>query len=520
MIVNPTIASNSYTVSAPNYSLSTPSNTLLLLSNGNNNSTAIIPTQSLSLIGSTLTSGVPTNSVNLATLPGLWTASGGTLYPTTATRIGIGTTTPNNSIQVAGLINFENNGANTSLGVNAGSGTNPNNFFNTFVGHNAGQAVGTSTTSSDSNNSYYGALSGKSSVNTVNNAFFGSNSGINNLSGSYNTYLGSYSGQAATSGANNTFVGYNSGINNTSGNSNTFLGSGADLGSTIQRTNATAIGYNAKVDTNNAMVLGGLFSNSINVGIGVTKPTALLHILSSNTNTLVLDKQLKMGHANQPTRQWIFSVDATAHMSLKNENNGTLLNVMDFDNNNGNIGIGVSPPAQKLDVAGNIQIPATNNYMYASPKTDYYSVSALSLNTEGTYSRANLAGGVYISNGTAGTQGNLYTGINLPNGAVVSSLDAYVLDNDGVAGHDISYIQLWRQDGAVGSSYGNAINMAQTPGTSTTSSTIVKLSTSAISNPTIDNLNYTYYLRVASVQAAPNLMVFKIVITYSVIKTN
>ena len=30
---------------------------------------------------------------------------------------------------------------------------------------------------------------------------------------------------------------------------------------------------------------------------------------------------------------------------------------------------------------------------------------------------------------------------------LLQGLDAYVLDNDGVAGHDIAYVQLWRQDG-------------------------------------------------------------------------
>jgi len=333
MIVNPILASNSYTVSSPNYSLSTPSNTVLLLSNGVNNSTAIIPTQSLSLSGSTLTSGIPTNSINLATLPSLWTASGSTLYPTSATKIGIGTTTPNNLIQVAGLINFENNGSNTSLGLNTGTGILPNNTYNTFVGYYAGQAVGTGTASG-------------------------------------NTLVGYNSGPNSSNGNNNSFFGRNSGLYSSSGNNNTFLGSGADLFSTNQRSNATAIGYNAKVDTNNAMVLGAV-SPAINVGIGTIKPTALLHILSSNTNTLVLDKQLKMGHTNQPNRQWIFSVDAVAHMSLKNENNGAQLDVMDFDNNFGNVGIGNINPLNKLSVISS----ATNAALYVK-STNAFPISA------------------------------------------------------------------------------------------------------------------------------------------------
>ena len=102
MIVNPIGASNSYTVSSPNYSLSAPSSTSLLLSNGINNSTAIIPTQVLSLSGSTLTAGVPTNSVNLATLPSLWTIVSLTNIATTnsLSSVGIGTNSPTYKLTV------------------------------------------------------------------------------------------------------------------------------------------------------------------------------------------------------------------------------------------------------------------------------------------------------------------------------------------------------------------------------------------------------------------------------------
>ncbi len=366
MIVNPTIASNSYTVSSPNYSLSTPSNTLLLLSNGINNSTAIIPTQLLSLSGSTLTSGISTNSINLSALPGLWTASGGSLYPTSASRIGIGTTTPNNSIQVAGLINFENNGSNTGLGYNTGSGIGPNNIYNTFLGYFAGQAVGTGTASG--------------------NTFVGYNSGINSLNGN-----------------NNSFLGMNSGINNTTGYYNTFLGVGADLFSSTQRTNATAIGYNAKVDTNNAIVLG---SSGVNVGIGTNKPTSSLHITNN------IGSQIKFGHINQPNLEWYFDVSAISHMGLRNENNGTALNVMDFNTGTGYVGIGVTNPGYKLSVIGasgddNASIYASNSSSNTTVAS--HGVSGLAQSTH------SLSSGIYGNSiygpSIYGYKTNLQTGI-------------------------------------------------------------------------------------------------------------
>ena len=181
-----------------------------------------------------------------------------------------------------------------------------------------------------------------------------------------------------------------------------------------------------------------------------------------------------------------------------------------------NVGIGVATPAERLVVSGNIAIPAANAYKYATPKTLSYSIPSVAFNTEGTYHRQSLAGGVYITDGTSGVQGNLYAGVNLPTGATVVTLDAYVVDNDGTAGHDIDYAQLWRNDGAVGSGFGNSIVMAQTPGTSITSSVIEKLSTSTIASPVIDNANYFYYVRISTRQAAPSLLIFKVVITYTV----
>ncbi|MEK7555645.1 MAG: prepilin-type N-terminal cleavage/methylation domain-containing protein [Patescibacteria group bacterium] len=83
-------------------------------------------------------------------------------------NVGIGTASPNNLLQVSGLINF------------------PNDKFGTFVGYQAGQ------------------------VNT----------------GSYNTFVGYYAGKANTTGVKNTFIGHQSGISSTSGSSNIAIGVG------------------------------------------------------------------------------------------------------------------------------------------------------------------------------------------------------------------------------------------------------------------------------------------------------
>lgn len=87
-------ASPSYTVSAPNYVLGATSNSITL-TNGINSSSVAVPAQPLSLVGTTLTSGPTTNSVNLSSLPNNWTVASGVIYPTVLTNsVGIGTSGP------------------------------------------------------------------------------------------------------------------------------------------------------------------------------------------------------------------------------------------------------------------------------------------------------------------------------------------------------------------------------------------------------------------------------------------
>ena len=67
------------------------------------------------------------------------------------------------------------------------------------------------------------------------------------------------------------------------------VGHNADVSSSAL-SNATAIGYNAKVSASNSLVLGGTGADAVNVGIGVTAPATTLHVKGvsnffSNGNT-------------------------------------------------------------------------------------------------------------------------------------------------------------------------------------------------------------------------------------------
>lgn len=160
---------------------------------------------------------------------------------------------------------------NTFVGGSAGQ-ANTNSSFNSFYGSQAGLS-----NSSGSGNSFFGTNAGQSTTTTSNNSFFGVQAGLNNT-GFDNTFVGASAGTGNTSGNQNVFVGRSSGLFNTTSSSTTLIGFQANVG-VDGLTNATAIGANATVSRNNAVVLG--FVNT-NVGIGTSVPNAKLHVSGGN----------------------------------------------------------------------------------------------------------------------------------------------------------------------------------------------------------------------------------------------
>ena len=132
------------------------------------------------------------------------------------------------------------------------------------------------TNTTGSSNTAIGLQSLRYNTTGSNNTATGVNSLYQNTTGQYNTALGFNSCQGNTTGSDNTTLGYQAlynniiGGNNTaigsssgfdlSGNSgcNTFLGANADVSSnTLIYNYSTAIGYYARIDASNQIVLGG-----------------------------------------------------------------------------------------------------------------------------------------------------------------------------------------------------------------------------------------------------------------------
>ncbi|MGO9270578.1 MAG: tail fiber domain-containing protein [Terriglobia bacterium] len=186
---------------------------------------------------------------------------------------------------------------NTFIGISAGNFTSTGNG-NTGSGGNALEADSTgslntasgfdalvSNTTGSQNTASGGGSLQDNTMGTGNTAS-GYQALYANSAGSNNTASGGGALYSNTTGSNNTAIGHiagtYSGFYPTTGSNSTFVGANATA--TVDGlTNATAIGYAARVSESNALVLGAIndpVGNPLttNVGIGTSSPAALLDV--------------------------------------------------------------------------------------------------------------------------------------------------------------------------------------------------------------------------------------------------
>ena len=194
-------------------------------------------------------------------------------------NVGIGTTTPQATLDVNGAIN-----AATTFNLSGQPFAWGNNSIlsaNTAVGF----ATLSKNTGGDNTAVGYGALNENTS--SAYNTAIGSGSLANNTQGGNNTAIGAIALEANMNGSFNTAVGTGALMAST-GTLNTGLGyeSGPSANGGIN--NATAIGAYADVEQSNSLVLGSILNTggclaqyncaSVNVGIGTTTPQATLDV--------------------------------------------------------------------------------------------------------------------------------------------------------------------------------------------------------------------------------------------------
>jgi hypothetical protein len=257
---------------------------------------------------------------------------------------------------------------NTFFGSDAGVSNNTQGD-NSFFGHRAGRFTTVGS------NSFFGASAGENNSTGGSNSFFGINAGFNNTTGNFNAFFGVGAGQSNTSSANNSFFGANAGNVNVTGSNQTVIGANADVGAN-NLSNATAVGSRALVEQSNSLVLGSI--NGVNgatadtsVGIGTTTPASKLEVfngvvtssgpsggrfLTRNPNNQSALVQLDW--FNDGTHDWRriryggLNEGAVNGLLIQGLGDDTKLAVL----NNGNVGVGITSPANRLHVVGESEV--------------------------------------------------------------------------------------------------------------------------------------------------------------------
>jgi len=192
----------------------------------------------------------------------------------------------------------------------------------------------------------------------------------------------------------------------------------------------------------------------------------------------------------------------------------------------GSVGIGTSSPTEQLEVAGNVKIPAPNDYLFSSPKQHYISVPAnglLSMRPQlyNLYFTTYVAGydgesGYgYFNDGTAGADAVATAPVYLPDGATVTELWIRYYDSD--ATYNLSVSLEKKGHGTINNA---PMALFTSTGNASGPASAAVMSITAITNPVIDNANNAYYVKFKAKQANTSLGILDIRIGYTVLKTD
>ncbi|MBO9639366.1 MAG: bZIP transcription factor [Siphonobacter aquaeclarae] len=294
---------------------------------------------------------------------GPWTLTGNNARNTNSGNVGIGLTSPLYKLDVGGSLNIPDTSSfrlggmpflrkagasSVYIGPDAGKNSAVGER-NVYVGSSAGLNSGAGT-----DNIFLGYYSGAANQGSY-NFFLGTFAGTANTSGSGNTAIGTFAGSTNQTGSNNTAIGTNSSRFST-GNSNIAIGSGAGYGlksgdgnvviganaaftnncsyctfigsnansSVDNLTNVNAFGRNAVASVNNSFVIGAPAgtSNALNVGIGVSAPTARLEVKSgaSGSSGLKFTDMTSASPGTIVTATRFLTVDANGNVVMGSTN--------------------------------------------------------------------------------------------------------------------------------------------------------------------------------------------------------
>lgn len=368
----------------------------------------------------------------------IFTSTSGTLGDSvmyqSGTDIGINTTSPTATLDVQGKVQGRVVSATTSFDI----GITPFAFGSTDTGNSFLGFAGNSTMTGANNwASGYQAL--LSNVGGNHNAAGGYEALATNNSGSNNTANGSAALDGNTSGSFNTAAGSAALIINSTGSYNTALGYAAGpLTGSTNLTNSTAIGANAAVTENNALVLGSisgvnLAAASTMVGIGTTAPAFTLDVHGTGNFTGAVSFA-----STQTFPGTIASVSGTSPITASTTN--------------GSVTVGLASTGPCASGSALTALPSTcapfatlgsNTFTASQTVTGGVTATGAGSFSGGVFGTSSTVGsqGVYGSNSAtsgSGTNGGYFSSLS-PAGAGVVGVDTAGTTGTGIYGQGSGY---------------------------------------------------------------------------------
>ncbi len=287
-----------------------------------------------------------------------------------AGNVGIGTASPNQQLEITGNFRLPLTTSSTGIIYQAANRYlhSGGHITNIFLGAISGN---TSNTGNNSIGIGYQALTALTSgtdnvgigrdvlvLNTIGASNIAIGTGVldQNISGSNSVGIG-LSALTQATGSNNLAIGYQAGDNLTSGSKNIIIGTDIDApgATTDNQLNIGNIIFGTGVSGTGTTIAG-------NIGIGDTTPDALLDV---NGSAIIEGTLTFNGTTLQSGASWILdggnsttttvTVGTNDDQGLALETNGVTAITVD---DNGNVGVGTSSPATRLDIASS----ATNTY--------------------------------------------------------------------------------------------------------------------------------------------------------------